>query len=105
MQAVIAHEYGAPDVLKIEQVQRPEPNDDEALVRVFATYPVDPTHLAISGFSDGASYALSLGLANADLFTHIVAFSPGFVIYTRRVADPVAAARVRGARPHALRRT
>src|SRR5437879_5441972 len=34
MQAVVAHEYGAPDVLKIERVQRPEPNDDEALVHV-----------------------------------------------------------------------
>jgi predicted esterase len=61
---------------------------DEALVRVFASYPIEPTHLAISGFSDGASYALSLGLANADLFTHIIAFSPGFVICTRRVGTP-----------------
>jgi predicted esterase len=49
---------------------------------------VDPTHLAISGFSDGASYALSLGLANADLFTHIIAFSPGFLVPTRRVGTP-----------------
>ncbi len=31
------------------------------------------------GFSDGASYALSLGVPNGDLFTHIVAFSPGFM--------------------------
>src|SRR6266571_198291 len=49
MQAVVAHEYGAPDVLKIEQVQRPEPNDDEALVRVIASSvnPADP--LTLSG--------------------------------------------------------
>jgi phospholipase/carboxylesterase len=53
---------------------------DDALEDVFASYPVDPQRLAISGFSDGASYALSLGLANADLFTHILAFSPGFVV-------------------------
>jgi phospholipase/carboxylesterase len=58
---------------------------DEALRQVFATYPVDPGRLAISGFSDGASYALSLGLANADLFTHIIAFSPGFLAPVRRV--------------------
>ena len=44
--------------------------------------------LAISGFSDGASYALSLGLANADLFTHVVAFSPGFVASGPRVGTP-----------------
>jgi NADPH:quinone reductase-like Zn-dependent oxidoreductase len=47
MRAVVAHEYGAPDVLKIEQVQRPEPNDDEALVRVIASSvnPADPLTL------------------------------------------------------------
>src|SRR6478752_4659722 len=49
MQAVAAREYGAPDVLKIEQLQRPEPNDDEALVRVIASSvnPADP--LTLSG--------------------------------------------------------
>src|SRR5437660_127264 len=49
MRAVVAHEYGAPEVLKVEQVQRPEPNDDEALVRVIASSvnPADP--LALSG--------------------------------------------------------
>jgi predicted esterase len=51
---------------------------DRALAEVFAQYSVDPGHLAIGGFSDGASYALCLGLANGDLFTHILAFSPGF---------------------------
>ena len=34
MKAVVAHEYGAPDMLKFEQVPRPEPKEDEALVRV-----------------------------------------------------------------------
>lgn len=52
----------------------------EALEYAFATYAIDPSHLAIGGFSDGASYALSLGLTNGDLFTHIIAFSPGFVM-------------------------
>jgi phospholipase/carboxylesterase len=61
---------------------------DQALTQVFATHPVDPTRLAISGFSDGASYALSLGLANADLFTHIIAFSPGFLVPTPRTGTP-----------------
>jgi predicted esterase len=52
---------------------------DRALAHVFAHYAIDPAHLAIVGFSDGASYALSVGLANGDLFTHVIAFSPGFV--------------------------
>jgi predicted esterase len=53
---------------------------DQALTRVFEEYAVDPARLAIGGFSDGASYALSLGLNNGDLFTHVIAFSPGFAM-------------------------
>lgn len=41
---------------------------------------IDPAHVAIGGFSDGASCALSLGLVNGDLFTHVMAFSPGLVV-------------------------
>ena len=51
---------------------------NQALNFVFDRYNIDPGHIAIGGFSDGASYALSLGLSNGDLFTHIIAFSPGF---------------------------
>lgn len=61
---------------------------DHALQDVFASYPVDPRRLAISGFSDGASYALSLGLANADLFSHVLAFSPGFVAPVEPAGTP-----------------
>jgi predicted esterase len=61
---------------------------DRALEQVFASCPVDPSRLAVSGFSDGASYALSLGLANGDLFSHIVAFSPGFIPAGPRVGIP-----------------
>jgi phospholipase/carboxylesterase len=61
---------------------------DEALERTFDSVRVDPTRLAISGFSDGASYALSLGLANGDLFTHVLAFSPGFAAPDSRHGRP-----------------
>lgn len=49
MKAVVAHEYGAPGVLKLEEVARPEPKEDEALVRVIASgvNPADP--LTLSG--------------------------------------------------------
>jgi len=53
---------------------------NRALERVFETVAVDPARIAIGGFSDGATYALSLGLINGELFTHVVANSPGFVI-------------------------
>jgi predicted esterase len=52
---------------------------DAALDYAFSRYAIDTQHLAIGGFSDGASYALSLGLANGNLFSHVIAFSPGFI--------------------------
>lgn len=65
---LIASEYG-PDVRLI----------DLALAQTFAGCAVNKERIAIGGFSDGASYALSLGLTNGDLFTHVLAFSPGFL--------------------------
>lgn len=53
---------------------------NRALERVFEIVAIDQAHIAIGGFSDGASYALSLGLINGDLFPSVVAFSPGFII-------------------------
>jgi phospholipase/carboxylesterase len=51
---------------------------DGALRLVFERFAVDPARIAVGGFSDGASYALSLGVGNGELFRHILAFSPGF---------------------------
>src|SRR3712207_772964 len=61
---------------------------DRALERTFSRYAVDPACVAVGGYSDGASYALSLGIANGDLFTHVLAFSPGFVAPTGQVGAP-----------------
>ncbi|HUR00093.1 MAG TPA: hypothetical protein VM166_11610 [Gemmatimonadaceae bacterium] len=52
---------------------------DLALARVFERCGVNENGVALAGFSDGASYALSLGLGNGALFTHLIAFSPGFM--------------------------
>jgi predicted esterase len=49
---------------------------DGLLASVFDGYPV--RDVTFGGFSDGASYALSLGLANGDLVDAVLAFSPGF---------------------------
>ncbi len=49
MKAIVAHEYGPPEVLKYEDAPRPEPKENELLVRVVAcgVNPADP--LVISG--------------------------------------------------------
>lgn len=51
---------------------------DKALELAFSKVKVDPAHIALGGFSDGASYAVSLGLTNGDLFKSVMGFSPGF---------------------------
>ena len=61
---------------------------DRALRETFNSLAVDAERLAVAGFSDGASYALSLGLTNGDLFTHVVAFSPGFSAPAERRGKP-----------------
>lgn len=61
---------------------------DALLTQSFERCNVDPTRIASAGFSDGASYALSIGLMNGDFFTHIVAHSPGFIISDARAGKP-----------------
>jgi predicted esterase len=57
---------------------------DRALALAFSKVAIDPKRVAVGGFSDGATYALSLGLVNGDLFTHVAAFSPGFFVAAER---------------------
>ncbi|MGE0227430.1 MAG: alpha/beta hydrolase [Dehalococcoidia bacterium] len=61
---------------------------EDALGWTFERLNVDPSRLASAGFSDGGSYALSLGLANGDLFTHVAGWSPGFVSAPVRHGQP-----------------
>ncbi len=61
---------------------------DRALALAFDRQAVDPARIAVSGFSDGASYALSIGLTNGELFSTVIAFSPGFAAPGPRQGDP-----------------
>jgi predicted esterase len=61
---------------------------DAALGGLFRLHSFDPARVGVAGFSDGASYALSLGLANGDLFSKVMAFSPGFQAADRRQGRP-----------------
>ena len=61
---------------------------DSALTLVFHRCNIDRKHVALGGFSDGASYALSLGVNNGDLFQALIAFSPGFFAPAGQVGMP-----------------
>ena len=58
---------------------------DQALAALFARAAVDPSRVVLLGFSDGASYALSLGVANPKLFTGVIALSPGMLAPPSRI--------------------
>jgi predicted esterase len=74
---VIGPGYGS-DVWRLQQ----------ALEHILGGHPELPDRPAIGGFSDGASYALSLGLTNGDLFDAVLAFSPGFAAPTGQADHP-----------------
>jgi phospholipase/carboxylesterase len=61
---------------------------DRTLARTFELRKIDPARIAMAGFSDGASCSLSLGLANGDLFSAVLGFSPGSVVDLQRVGKP-----------------
>jgi len=59
---------------------------DAGLASVFDRFAVSRS--AFGGFSDGASYALSIGLANGDLVDPLLAFSPGFAAPPELIGRP-----------------
>ena len=46
---------------------------------IYRRYPIDPARQALLGYSDGASYALSVGLSNPTLFRAVMAWAAGFI--------------------------
>ena len=51
---------------------------EQALSAVLRSPDADSRSVMLFGFSDGASYALSLGLANPSIFRGVIAVAPGF---------------------------
>lgn len=50
------------------------------MMQTFKMRSVDAGRIAMAGFSDGASYSLSIGLANGGMFQAVFGFSPGFIV-------------------------
>lgn len=50
-----------------------------ALAKVSSHFDLNPKQLGFAGFSDGGSYALSLGITNGDIVSHVMVFSGGFM--------------------------
>jgi NADPH:quinone reductase-like Zn-dependent oxidoreductase len=88
MKAVVLHKHGGPEVLKYEDVPRPEPKDDEVLVRVVAAgvNPVD-TYVREGMRSKGGSLErpMILGYDIAGVVekagAKVKTFKPGDAVY------------------------
>lgn len=52
------------------------------------TLNLDPERVALAGRSDGAGYALSMGLAYGDTFNHVVSIAGGLMSPVRRKGKP-----------------
>ncbi len=61
---------------------------DATLRWLYENVPVNPERVGLSGFSDGASYTLGIGRANGDLFTRLIAYSPGMLLDGPRTGTP-----------------
>jgi phospholipase/carboxylesterase len=60
----------------------------DALASTFSRCTIDRRRVALAGVSDGASYALSLGIGHGDIFSHLIAFSAAFVLPARAIGKP-----------------
>lgn len=55
---------------------------------VYRRYPVDPARQALLGYSDGASYALAVGLSNPQVFCAVMGWAAGFLALDERHIGP-----------------
>lgn len=55
---------------------------------IYRRFPIDPRRQALMGYSDGASYALSIGISNPGIFRAIMGWAAGFVaVDDRQIRD------------------
>lgn len=61
---------------------------NSALSATFKVLNVDPTRIAVEGYSEGGGYAIAVARANGDFFSHAISFSAAFVPGTTPVGKP-----------------
>ena len=59
-----------------------------ALGEAYERCRIDRTRIAVGGFSDGGTYALTLGISNGELFRAIMALSPGGIVGGQQAGVP-----------------
>ena len=59
-----------------------------ALAEAYRRCRIDRSRIAVGGFSDGASYALTLGISNGELFPAVMALSPGGIASRGQMGAP-----------------
>ncbi len=57
---------------------------------IYRRYPIDPLRQALLGYSDGASYGLSVGLSNPHIFSAVMGWAAGFRVIEESLVDPQA---------------
>ena len=77
-----SHSFGrTPDAGRVEK----------AIADLQKLVPIDPGRTVLAGFSDGATFALAMGMSRAYPFAAVIAWSPGIAI---RTEDPARGRRV-----------
>lgn len=94
----LAEQYGvmviAPDSRRLGWgAEAPGFDDDSAYIaaayrEVTEFLNVDKTHVGLGGVSDGATYALAMGLSYGDRFTHLLIFATGMMAPLRKQGKP-----------------
>jgi predicted esterase len=59
---------------------------DAAIANFAKIVPFDRSRTVLAGFSDGATFALAMGMARSEKFAAVIAWSPGIAIETARPA-------------------
>ena len=62
MKAILCTKYGSPDVLQLQEVEKPTPQDEEVCIKIFATA-VTASDCKVRGFKVPIAFWIPMALA------------------------------------------